>query len=418
MSDTTTRLLIPQYVGRFKCIGGACEDSCCQGWQVPIDRETYAKYRACPDEELLVTMTAKVTKNRSNPTAANYAKIKMDADLVCPFLDTERLCSIQRKLGEEYLSLACTTYPRISNVVNEVLEQSMTMSCPEAARLALLNPAPMEFDEVEQSTLSRNAMMYSLDARTVPAANAGHYFWELRIFTITLLQNREYTLGERLILLGMFYRKLAELVELGKALDIPELIASYTVNIERGLYREHLAELPARNPVQMLLLKQVVDVSLISGAVGRRYLECLNEFSLGIGNVDGALTEDVIRQYSDACEKYYEPFMKEHEYILENFLVNFVFRNLFPFNGQENVFENYVKLVVQYALIRTYLIGIAGYHKEAFNTGHVITLVQSFSKTIEHNNAYLKKLHGLLLASDSATMAHMALLINSGSSGN
>src|SRR5258708_7718020 len=255
----SAQMLLPQYVHQFKCIGGACEDSCCQGWNVTIDKETYRKYKACPDPELLVSMTTNLKRNRSRPTDTHYAEIKLTNDLVCPFLDTERLCSIQNTLGEEYLSLTCTSYPRTSNVVNDVIEQSLTMSCPEAARMALLNPGVMEFDEMENATSSRTAMAYAIDTRSLPPTNAGHYFWELRIFTIEVLQNREYTLGERLILLGMFYRALREFVEQGNVLGTRELIASYTANIAGGLYREHLAMLPARNPVQMLLLKQVMD---------------------------------------------------------------------------------------------------------------------------------------------------------------
>ena len=44
MTDHSTRMLVPQYVRKFACIGGACEDTCCQGWRVPIDKETYKKY--------------------------------------------------------------------------------------------------------------------------------------------------------------------------------------------------------------------------------------------------------------------------------------------------------------------------------------------------------------------------------------
>lgn len=38
--------LRPQYAKRFRCIGGACEDACCSGWAVTIDRSTYQKYES------------------------------------------------------------------------------------------------------------------------------------------------------------------------------------------------------------------------------------------------------------------------------------------------------------------------------------------------------------------------------------
>jgi lysine-N-methylase len=416
MSAKTTRMLVPQYVARFACIGGACEDTCCNGWQVPVDEETFKKYRACPDPDLLVTMTKAVTRNRKNPTPEQYAKIDMPKGQACPFLDAERLCSIQKKLGEEYLSVTCTSFPRVSSVVNDVTELSLALSCPEAARLALLDPAVMEFDELETADSARYSLFGTLDTRIQPPEHPTRYLWELRIFTITVLQNRDYRLGERLVLLGMFFRSVQELVDAGNAAGIPELVAEYTANVTRGAYRDSLDLLPARNPVHMFLIRQVVDTSLLPRNVSRRYLECLGEFSSGIGYGPDAPPEEVVRRFSEACEKYYEPFMTDHEYILEHFLVNAVFKNLFPFN-RDGLFENYVKLAVLYALARTYLIGIAAFHRDAFGVDHIIKLIQSFSKTIEHNNAYLKRMHEILMDTGSATMAQMALLVNAGSSG-
>ena len=51
MAKTRT-ILQPQYVAKFQCIGPACEDSCCIGWRVQIDKDTYQNYRKCSDDEL------------------------------------------------------------------------------------------------------------------------------------------------------------------------------------------------------------------------------------------------------------------------------------------------------------------------------------------------------------------------------
>ena len=34
----------PRYFEEFKCIGGKCEDSCCIGWNIDIDKITFKKY--------------------------------------------------------------------------------------------------------------------------------------------------------------------------------------------------------------------------------------------------------------------------------------------------------------------------------------------------------------------------------------
>ena len=36
----------PDYYEDFECIADKCEDTCCAGWQIVIDRETLKKYVA------------------------------------------------------------------------------------------------------------------------------------------------------------------------------------------------------------------------------------------------------------------------------------------------------------------------------------------------------------------------------------
>lgn len=34
----TTTLVRPAYADKFRCVGPACEDSCCVGWRVDLDQ--------------------------------------------------------------------------------------------------------------------------------------------------------------------------------------------------------------------------------------------------------------------------------------------------------------------------------------------------------------------------------------------
>ena len=40
-------------MAQFKCIGGECEDTCCAGWSVSIDKKTYKKYTNLNTSELI-----------------------------------------------------------------------------------------------------------------------------------------------------------------------------------------------------------------------------------------------------------------------------------------------------------------------------------------------------------------------------
>lgn len=33
------RILVPEYLDEFSCIGGACEDTCCAGWNITVDKK-------------------------------------------------------------------------------------------------------------------------------------------------------------------------------------------------------------------------------------------------------------------------------------------------------------------------------------------------------------------------------------------
>ena len=94
-------ILIPQYIKQFSCIGPSCEDSCCIGWRVVIDEETYKRYRKVKHQELAPLLDKYVTRNRSNLSPINYAKIKMEKEKRCPFLTSEMWCNIQLNLGEK-----------------------------------------------------------------------------------------------------------------------------------------------------------------------------------------------------------------------------------------------------------------------------------------------------------------------------
>ena len=404
-------LLTPQYMRQFKCVGSQCEDTCCIGWRVNIDHATYRKYQRIPDLELRQELDSCIKRNRSQPGEKNYARIKMNPGNVCPLMNEESLCRIQLRLGEEFLSDVCATYPRVANLVNNVLEKSATMSCPEAARLALLNPDEMEFDELAESVETRNIIDKQIDTHGLAVAKrAERYFWELRIFTIQVLQNRNYSLAERLIILGMFYQRVQNQIDAGQVEEIPRIIASYTNLLEGDELRAELAAIPAQVTIQLELMKELADERVVNGVTSRAYLECFAQFLRGVQYIREATVEEVAARYQEAEETYYRPFMAGREHILENYLVNYVFKNLFPFSGGKNLFDNYVMMVVHYALIKMHLIGMA-----AFNRGLteevVIKLIYSFARAVEHNPPYLRHVLRLLKDNGYDTMAYMAILI-------
>lgn len=401
-----SKVLKPQYMKEFKCIGKDCSESCCVKWTISIDKDTYKKYKNSKNEELKDLFSKNINRWRSKGDYANYAKIKLRDNGECPFLDENKLCNIHKHLGEDSLSVTCTVYPRIYNQIDDSLELSATMSCPEAARLALLNKEPMEFDCLEKETKIKGGLKRKVDTNKVDFKNKiNRYLWDFRIFTISLLQNRNYRLWERLTILGLFFDKVSK----SKLVDSISIIANYNSNINKGLYKGELSKIPSNMEVQLLITNALTQKRVSMGTSNEKYMKLLKKCMEGI-KCGKKEEESNIKGYEKAYKYYTENFEEKYEHILENYLVNDVFKDMFPLI-RKNLFENYEILIVKYSIIRMHLIGLASFYKEEFTEEKVVSLIQSFSRVVEHNNLFVDKIYSILKENNMATMAYMTMLI-------
>jgi len=412
VSQEQGRVLKPEYMTRFTCIGPACEDNCCiSDWYISVDRKTYKKYQACRDKKTKPLFDKYIVRNRSNATDLDYASIKFDDSRQCPFLTTEKWCSLQKQFGEEFLSYTCLGYPRNARKVNDTLEESASVSCPEVARVALLNKGKMEFTYCKEAKNKRriiHGIFNSHDPSNQESVR--RYIGEIRSFSIDLLQAREYELSDRLVLLGLFIEKISKLSDAKEIDKIPEAIHNFAETVAGDSLKESLATIAGQYVIQMELLKELADIRFRYKFSSEHYLECFAEFLEGIGYSSEKRDIDTYaKNYKEAYEKYYLPFMKDHDYILENYLVNNVFKNVFPFGTNKGMFEEYTMLVLSYSLVKMLLIGMAAYHK-GLTEALVIKLMHSFSKTVEHNLNYMDDLQKAVIENNFNSMPYMAIM--------
>lgn len=406
-------VLMPQYLSKFNCIGEKCEDNCCYGWNVAIDKNTYEKYRKLADNELKPLLDKNLIRNRSNPSEDNYAKLKLDNNEECPFLNENKLCNIHKKLGPKYLSKLCNTYPRVTNIVDNKYEKAATVSCPEIARMVLLNKELMQFDEIEEVDDGQHIIKHIVETKGINnTGKPSHYFWELRMFSISLIQNRKYRLWERLIILGIFMQKVSEYTNNEKVDKIPQLIELYNRIIDSESLKQELANIPIDLNIQMELMKEINDQRFGMNASTNInvYVNCVIEFLYGIKYLKDEKVENIAERYKEAFDNYYKPFMDKHEYILENYMVNYIFKELFPIISNGDVFQDYVKLIVNYSYIKTLLIGMAGFHKK-LDEDIIVRLIYSFSRAVEHNKVFLNNIFNIIKSNGFDTMPYMAILI-------
>ena len=116
----------PGYCRDFRCIAGDCRDSCCKGWEIDIDDEAAARYAAAAGE-----FGERLRRNIEN------GSFVLTEDERCPFLNDRGLCDIYINLGEEHLCETCGKFPRITMDYTSFTEYTLSLACPEAARLIL-----------------------------------------------------------------------------------------------------------------------------------------------------------------------------------------------------------------------------------------------------------------------------------------
>ena len=165
----------------FFCIADACPNTCCAGWNISIDKETYQKMVENEDK---LGVSVKDLIYRKEDTY----KVKLQKDGRCPLLNENNLCKVVLAFGDSYLSKVCTTYPRVYRKYGSVIEGHLVSSCPDVIA-KLMSKEDIYFDFSEN------------DIPADPYEYGQLYLYEnaIRTSIIDLLYNfRELSLNTRL----------------------------------------------------------------------------------------------------------------------------------------------------------------------------------------------------------------------------
>ena len=144
MAIKEIEIIQPDYFQQFSCIGPACTDNCCHDWVVTIDKEHYQQYKAVQDPKFRELCSHAIKRNKNRNSTLDFGVMHLRAGERCAFQDEDGGCGIYRLLGPDSLSNTCTFYPRsMREFLPDVWEFSLSLSCIEVARLALLSGKPL-----------------------------------------------------------------------------------------------------------------------------------------------------------------------------------------------------------------------------------------------------------------------------------
>ena len=171
------RYTIPDYYFKFKCTADQCEDTCCAGWQIGIDEASEQRYRK---EKGLFRRTLRKNINFHDSV------FRQQPDGSCAFLREDGLCEMVLQMGEEALCRTCHYYPRHIEEFENEREITLSVSCPEVAKILMSRREPVHFlhkeDEKEETypdydpiffdqlQEAREVMIQILQNRSLPAS--------------------------------------------------------------------------------------------------------------------------------------------------------------------------------------------------------------------------------------------------------
>lgn len=126
MTSKVCEVMEPLFVKNFACSGGDCPDHCCHSWQVAVNKQSYKTLKK--NKNIIIRQLANDNLKLSRNSEKDYARITMNEQNNCPFLNTKSLCEIHNHCGHKALPHTCQEYPRNFNWFGKHIEASMNMS--------------------------------------------------------------------------------------------------------------------------------------------------------------------------------------------------------------------------------------------------------------------------------------------------
>lgn len=223
------RRIKPDYYEAFACVADRCPDTCCEGWQIVIDEDSYQKYLDMEGD------FGKRMKESLEPWEMSFRQCNGR----CAFFNENNLCDLIIEKGPEYLCETCARYPRHIEEFEGLREYSLSLSCPVAAEMILGQKGLWHFLEEEDEQEDPLAeefedFDYALfgvleEARTV--------LWQI------LGQNLP--MSDRLLLMIDLASRLQQLVDEGECLAGYDLLEDYGIALQEEpealLTRAHVA---------------------------------------------------------------------------------------------------------------------------------------------------------------------------------
>lgn len=404
-----TQFLAPAYLAEFSCVGPLCSDTCCTtAWQIPLDKRTFSAYTSSKDPQLKPLFDKHVQRQRSARDPLAFGKIvAAENSPDCPMLDNDRLCIIQRRLGESALSHTCHIYPRKISSLNGTLHQVASLSCPEAARLALSKPDAMSFVTLP-SSVRHELMEGGHRGRTKIEQEIAQ---DIHYFCLMLLSESSLSLWQALAVCGVVCQRIEEQPGLlSSRAESAGLIDAIKISLAQtdGILCD-LSNIKANRDYQAKFFYFLASLPLTvkKASSNRRWADLL----LRMNAVLGEDKQGFLAAYPKVMDDWDDCIKQQNlEYVLRNYLINLALARVFPLGSGMSAMQAFSSLVVAYLSVRSFSAVLSVQGGKA-SLDDMIYTVQTLERVFEHDPLYMRAMAQGLASCGYASLDSMFPLL-------
>lgn len=356
----------PDYYPEFQCIAAACEDTCCAGWGIAIDDTSLEKYKSYPGS----------FGNRLRNSIDWKEKAFEQVNRRCAFLDEEGLCDIYREAGSSFLCKTCKRYPRHVEEFENLREVSLSLSCPEVARIILGNQEKVVLKTSRRKSKTEEYKDFDFFLFTK--------IQQMREFIFQVMQNRTLSLEYRLSLCVAAAHDMQGRINRGQLFEIDHLVERFGKLEFQKKAEKRFQEYSGCSLESYELLKAFTENLHRLEVLNPQWTDKLNHWQ----NLLYAQGEEVYRENKEEFKEFY----KEQEYEYEQIFLYFIFGYL-----SGSVYDNNAYDKVRFALVNTLLIrelDLAEWlsHHKKLDFDQQVDLVHSFARELEHSDPNLEEM--------------------------
>lgn len=408
-------IIEPNYFKEFHCIGGECRNNCCHDWNIFVNKKEYINTKnAKKSKELqeICDHAFKRMKKSDNPLV--YAEMRLKEDGNCQFLDNDGLCMLQKECGYNILSNTCKQFPRIHFQYMTSAEQYLSTGCEEVVRLLMNMPNGIELTsggEIDQNNFKNRTI--AVVNKDQLASYPFKYYWDIKTLVITIMKNRTYSVEDRLILLGIAFKHIDELVKT----DSGDKISSYIDGLIAACSADssmldEIREIEPKTHLNALNFAYLLRGMMNASSLSKEFLDKIAA-NYGIGYVKDKSTDKVrISTDREKVEKQLGLFfnmISGREYILENFMLNSILYMNLPFkNTSLSIWDSYIFYCISYS---TMIFMIAGSLDDESTDKDIIDAFVLFSRCLFHYPSLPNSISDYIKENDFSSLGAMVSLI-------